>query len=196
MPKGVKGFQKGHVPSEETKRKIGLSNKGVWIEFQCDFCKKENTQKQSAFNKQKRHFCDRKCYALFRKLLLSMEEQHAYKGIRKPGDDKQIYHKRYKNGHKERIAHLKARHYARKKNAEGFHTLEEWNILKEKSNNLCTFCKQQNPLTKDHIIPLSEGGTDYISNIQPLCRNCNSKKWKSINFIYEHPNLLNNESNT
>ena len=48
-------------------------------------------------------------------------------------------------------------------------------------------CKEKKKLTKDHIVPLSKGGTDYISNIQPLCRNCNSKKW-----THQNPELVGN----
>lgn len=60
----------------------------------------------------------------------------------------------------------------------GSHTLTEWNILKAQYNWTCPRCKQQKELTKDHIIPISKGGSDNIENIQPLCRNCNSQKHK------------------
>jgi 5-methylcytosine-specific restriction endonuclease McrA len=128
-----------------------------------------------------------KCYSKFRKNKLPMTEQHAYKGIRKEGQSKQIYHQNYCRRHPKNISHLKSRRYARERNAIGSHTLQEWEDLKIEFNNRCAFCRGKKKLTKDHIIPLSEGGTDYIDNIQPLCRNCNSRKWKHI---YENPELM------
>ncbi|MEK7112865.1 MAG: HNH endonuclease signature motif containing protein [Patescibacteria group bacterium] len=179
MPKGIKGFQKGHTTSEETRRKIGLANRGVWIKFKCDVCSKECEEKQSHYKKSKNHFCSRKCQGVFYSKL-PFWKSSAYKGVRKIGEPKWIYSAIYRKLHPERIAHLKARRYARQRNAEGSHTLEEWQELKRKFGNKCVNCRLEKPLTKDHIKPLSLGGTDHISNIQPLCRSCNSQKHTEI----------------
>ena len=61
----------------------------------------------------------------------------------------------------------------------GSHSVGEWNNLKLKYNFTCLSCKKREPeikLTRDHIVSLSNKGTDSIENIQPLCVSCNSKK--------------------
>lgn len=60
--------------------------------------------------------------------------------------------------------------------AEGSHTAQEWAALIAACEGKCLRCKKIAPLTKDHVQPLSKGGADYIDNIQPLCRSCNSAK--------------------
>lgn len=80
---------------------------------------------------------------------------------------------------------------ARKLSAEGSHTQQEWHDLKSKYGNRCISCsvsESEVNLTMDHIQPLSLGGSDYISNIQPLCQSCNSsKRQRIINYkeLYE-----------
>ncbi len=133
--------------------------------------------------KKKRHFCSMICYAKYRKEIMPSNEQPTWKGGIIPYEA----HRRWVKKNPKRMAHLKARRYARKKNAEGSHTFEEWRELCKKFNQKCAKCGKKKKLTKDHIKPLSAGGTDFINNIQPLCRSCNSRKWK---FIYENPELL------
>lgn len=157
------------------------------VHFNCEICGKDVWQTRSHYDRENRHFCTRDCYSAYRKESLPMIEQHAYKGVRMTGESKQVYHRNYCKNNPETISHLKARRYAREKNADGSHTLQEWQSLKDKYNHRCAMCGREAKLTKDHVIPLSKGGTDYISNIMPLCRNCNSKKH---NKILEHPHLL------
>ena len=94
----------------------------------------------------------------------------------------------WKKEHKEVIRFINKRRKYIKKNAIGNHTLQEWNMLKEKYNFICVSCKKQEPeikLTADHIVPLSKGGSNYISNIQPLCVSCNSSKHiQTINYLF------------
>lgn len=55
--------------------------------------------------------------------------------------------------------------------------------LLEKNNN-CKYCGIDTDLSVDHIIALFNGGTNSFSNMQILCRSCNSKKGSKLNYIY------------
>lgn len=107
-------------------------------------------------------------------------------------DKKLKYHHNYHQKHKEEIAARKkiyklthldlyrsawCKRRAKEKGNGGFFTPKEWNDLCEKYGHYCLMCgKSDIPLTVDHIIPISLGGTNNIDNIQPLCQICNSQK--------------------
>ena len=81
------------------------------------------------------------------------------------------------------ISWIKNKRNRDKRNAEGSHTFGEWELLKKQYGYTCPCCKKSEPkvkLTEDHIVPLSKGGSDYIENIQPLCKSCNCKKHTTI----------------
>jgi DnaD/phage-associated family protein len=65
---------------------------------------------------------------------------------------------------------------ARKK---GKHTKQEWEEMIDFFGNTCVRCYGEsglNGVVKDHIIPIYNGGSDGISNLQPLCAKCNASK--------------------
>lgn len=47
-----------------------------------------------------------------------------------------------------------------------------------KSNGICWYCGKDihTDLTIDHIVPISDGGSDDLSNLVPCCKSCNSAK--------------------
>lgn len=42
--------------------------------------------------------------------------------------------------------------------------------------NHCKYCHSTENLTIDHKIPIVQGGTDELSNLQCLCKGCNQMK--------------------
>ncbi len=67
---------------------------------------------------------------------------------------------------------------SRKQGADGTHTFEQLTELLVKQQFRCIGCDVllAENRTIDHIIPLSKGGSNWISNLQWLCGPCNSCK--------------------
>lgn len=56
----------------------------------------------------------------------------------------------------------------------------------------CQLCGTMEKITIDHIIPLSKGGTNDISNLQPLCIHCNTSKGNKGEDKVRHSKQLEN----
>lgn len=71
------------------------------------------------------------------------------------------------------------RYRAHKRGNGGTYTAQQWTELIERYGHQCLKCLRREPeikLTVDHVIPVSLGGSNDISNIQPLCLSCNTSK--------------------
>ncbi len=180
QPNSIKNLglyaQKGNTPPRWNKGKNTLP-----------FCLDCQKRLKDYRSKRCRH-----CSAINDRRWLANKHPNWKGGITFNSNYKKISSDEWRNNNHEQSNFLSLERIRRRKNAEGSHTLEEWKNLKIKYNHMCLCCKKFEPeikLTEDHIIPLIVGGTDYIENIQPLCRSCNSRKFtKTIN--YRESNLL------
>lgn len=70
------------------------------------------------------------------------------------------------------------RRRARKQGAEGHHTVAEIKLLLKRQRYTCAYCPTslKSGYHVDHIMSLSKGGTNWISNIQLTCKGCNLMK--------------------
>lgn len=85
----------------------------------------------------------------------------------------------YRRDNLESFAVREANRRASKAKAGGSFTQQEWHDLCAFYDYTCLRCGKQEPdvkLTVDHVVPLSQGGSNDISNLQPLCRTCNTSK--------------------
>jgi len=74
---------------------------------------------------------------------------------------------------------------ARKRQAPGFYSSEAWLQKCAYYGWKCIYC--ENPLseqtvTTDHRKPLSKGGSNWLANLAPACKSCNSRKQAKLEF--------------
>lgn len=90
-------------------------------------------------------------------------------------------------------AHERGRLYrARKFGSGGQHSNFEWRAMLDWFGGKCLCCGRTDRIQRDHVIPISRGGGDDISNIQPLCGGidgCNQRKFTNTT-DYRDPDLL------
>lgn len=107
---------------------------------------------------------------------------------RKNKEKRKIIKDRWRAKNRERTNFLTRRYIYRKKNAAGSHTLEQIQKLYSQAK-LCIYCNINKPDTIDHLVPLSRGGSNDVSNLVAVCRSCNSKKGNKM--LYEFMPILN-----
>lgn len=141
------------------------SSKTQWL--------KDNTGKSKASISKYRSTHTRKAMSEIEKRVKA-EKQRLYYQENKEKCYKSVIDWIHRNVDKKRMYSFNRKSLER--GAGGRLSADEWKELCNKYDNKCLCCGVGGGLTKDHIVPVTMGGTTDIDNIQPLCKSCNSKK--------------------
>ena len=148
----------------------------VW----CKYCRKKNhiknrkkhleeMRKWYKKNKKKRQKYCQKYYLEHREDLLERAKKREQKYVEE--QNSKYLARTARRNHKRRSLN---------EQAENTLTEEEWWIILENQENQCASCEREFSEelfpTRDHIIPISKGGSLIFGNTQALCLSCNSSK--------------------
>ena len=107
-----------------------------------------------------------------------VEIERAKKYQREHPEETKERKRKWYEGNQDRNRDYSHNRRAKVRNVEGGHfTDKEFRKLCKATGNKCLSCGRTDmELTADHVIPLGPTHSDEISNIQPLCLSCNSRK--------------------
>lgn len=136
----------------------------------CQWCRR--TFQASPSEAPARRFCSRSCNGQFHRTLVGPMAGN-WRGLGPQG-----------------IREQNRLRDAARRAAGGDLSLVAWRAIKERYRHRCLCCgtqgSEENPLTIDHVIPVSRGGRHTADNIQPLCLQCNMRKHaKTIDYRQE-----------
>ena len=150
------------------------SKKPGGLRFQCKSCdmkyNKANSEKISEY--QKNYYMKTAEYSAERKRKYHHENRDRIAAKRKI----------YRSENSEMLTISKRNERAKRRKAEGKHTLEEIQKILEMQKFMCANCNAKlvksgkNKYHVDHIMPLIKGGSNWPDNLQCLCPTCNLRK--------------------
>ncbi len=77
----------------------------------------------------------------------------------------------------QRALAMRREYVARRKAAPGQHSEAQWQARLAEFRHLCAYCGAGHlPLVREHVVPVSAGGTNDIANLVPACQPCNARK--------------------
>lgn len=133
---------------------------------------KEYHKKYNIENKEEKSLKSRVFYEKNKTKIRARQNEYYFNNREKIREKDRLW---TKNNPERKSASLHKRK-ARMKNLKTTLTSEQWEDIMKTFDNSCAYCGSKKKLTKDHFIPLSNGGDYTIQNIIPACRSCNSSK--------------------
>lgn len=110
----------------------------------------------------------------YNQLITKVECERANKGIKTELET--IYRRKYTMTDDGKMMRVKYNNRRRSMLEDtGDYTTDEWKRVLDLFNNSCAYCGSQWDHV-DHIIPLSDFGTNAIGNVIPACFSCNNSK--------------------
>lgn len=153
-------------------------NRKCGVQSRCKVCKKACNAKYRSENPEKEKARQAKYYAENR------EKRRAYDAKRRieHPEKRRAARAKWVKANPDKVRAKNQRRRAKKRNAPGTFTAEDWKAKLAYYGYKCRYCGIHKSETKegwleaDHAIPLSQGGSNFISNIVPACRSCNASK--------------------
>lgn len=180
------GFKKWRADNPTSKTKISITIK------KCTHCEKTKPISEFGEDKRKLNGYQSQCRACINELRRTKyAEKIEKRRLEYRQEHLEEIHKRDKARMKQWIKDNPGKHRAnchrrqyREELAGPYYTGEQWQTLLDICGNKCLACGSTENIEADHVIPVSKGGSNNISNIQPLCMSCNRSKHNNHNTDY------------
>jgi len=159
------------------------------LNFWCKLCAIANTHRYYQKNSEKKREYSRKYRQEKAELVYEYNKKynethsdHVKEYLRnwheEHADEQNQRASKWQKEHPEAVRIRRHTRRSRIKGNGGKFTETQWNalVVYYYHDGKCLACKTFRKPSVDHVIPLKLGGTNNPSNLQPICRNCNSKK--------------------
>lgn len=147
--------------------------------------KRVGLDEERAKANQKRWYEENKEWAAAKAKKWAEENDERVKELTKAYEERpevKAKHRKWERDNPDKVKAQNRRRNHSKRSTNGHFTEEQWQARLNFFGRRCVECGcdwdllSSRDQTMDHIIPLSKGGTNWPSNLQPMCRSCNSKK--------------------
>lgn len=155
---------------------------------ECSRCRKQKPLSEFSMDRSKQDGLMIYCKECNRAANKKSYEKHRKKRLEK------MRRRRAENPLIRRVDKINGR--ARKRGLPGRISVKDYVSILEEYGQRCLKCGSENNIVLDHIVPLGEGGSNTVDNLQPLCYQCNHEKgveivdyrnWRTPG-LYKRPN--------